>query len=100
MKIFKRNNLQETVETEIDIDAIAEAEIIQETTTEIVVEITIKTEVEIATGIEVETVEITAEIETEAEVEIGLLQGMEEENPNLDQAKDTLTRMTSATTAI
>ena len=41
MKIFKRNNLQETVEIETEIDPTVEAETIQEVTTE--------TEVEIAT---------------------------------------------------
>ena len=47
-----------------------------------------------------EIVETIQEIETEVEVEIGLIPEKEEEiNQDLDQVKDTLTEMTSATTA-
>ena len=63
MKIFKRNNLQETVEKETEIYPTVKVETIQET----------------ITGIEAEiegTVEITVEIE--AEVEIDLTQEMAE----------------------
>ena len=47
-----------------------------------------------------EIVETIQEIETEVEVEIGLIPEKEEEtSQDLDQVKDTLTEMTSATTA-
>ena len=74
-----------TVEVETEINPVVEAETIQEKIT--------GTEAEIE-----ETVETTVEIEVE--VEIGLTQEMEEEiNKDSDQVKDTLTRMTSVTSA-
>ena len=83
MRIFKRNNLLETVEIEIEIDPIVEVETIQETTI----------------GKEAEIEEIRVEIELE--VEIDLAQEMAEEIiKDLDQVKDTLTIKISATTVI
>ena len=86
MKIFKRNKLQE-IGTEIG-----------QTVGEETIQETIK-----ITGTEIErTVENITKIEVEktVEVEIGidLIQEMEELNIDLEQVKDTLTRMNSATT--
>ena len=90
MRIFRRNKTQETVEEEIEIDPTAEAELIQEKTIEITIEIT-EMVVETTTEIEAEIVETIAEIEIEEEVETDLIQGREEEiNLDLDQDKDTL----------
>ena len=76
---------------ETEIDPTAEVETIQETTTEVEIEIT-------TIGIEVEIVETIVEIE--AEVEIDLIPEKEEEtNQDLDQVKDTLTEMNFAITA-
>ena len=113
MKIFKRNNLQETVEVETEISPIAEAETTQWKTTEIETgtEEIMGTTTDTEAGIE-ETTEITTEIEVEigeivdttaeveAEVETDLIPEKEEEiNQDLDQVKDTLTGITSVTTA-
>ena len=95
---IQKNRTQETAEEETEIDPTLEAETVQEiiteTTTGMVVEIT-------TTEIEVEIAETTAEIETEAEEETDLILEKEEEiNLDLDQVKDTLTGMTSAISAI
>ena len=102
LRIFKRNNRQGVVETEIGIDLTAEIEIIQETITEI--EVGIEETTEIGTEIEVEIEEIVEtiqeiEIEIEVEVETGLILEKEEEiNQDQDQVKDILIEMISATT--
>ena len=103
MNIFKRNNRQGTVETEIEIHLTAEIEIIQEIITGIEVgieEIITEIGTEIEVGIEeiVETIQ-EIEIETEVEVKTGLIPEKEEEiSKDQDQVKDTLTEMISATT--
>ena len=73
MKIFKSNNLQETVEIGTEIDPTVEVKTIQEKMTE--------TEADIE-----ETVEIEAEVETDLTQEMA-----EEINQDLDQVKGTLT---------
>ena len=91
MKIFKRNKIQETIEEEIGIDPIVEAEIVLETITEM--------EVETITEIEVEIVETIVEIEVEEETD--LLQEREEEiNLDQDQVKDILTKVRFVVLAI
>ena len=95
MKIFRRNRTQETVDEETEIDPTAQAEIIQEKTTETTTEAT-EMVVETTTEIGAEIVETIAEIEIETEevVETDLNQGREEEiNLDLDQVKDTLTEV-------
>ena len=79
------------IEKETEIDPTAEVETIQETTTEVEIEIT-------TIGIEVEIVETIVELEIEAEID--LIPEKEETNQDLDQVKDTLTGMNSAITAI
>ena len=99
MKIFKPNNSQETVEIETGIGPTAGTEIIQEITIEIEAGIEETTEIGIEIEVEIEEiVETIQEIETEVEVEIGLIPEKKETNQDLDQVKDTLTKMTSATT--
>ena len=96
-KISKRNNSQGTVEIGIGTDLTAEIETIPEIIIGIEVGIGRITEIGIEIEVEIEeTVEVIQEIE--AEVEIGLIPEKEEINPDLDQVKDTLTKVTSATT--
>ena len=92
MKIFKGNRTQETVGEGTEIDLTVGVETIQERTTET----TTGMEIETTIGIEAEIVETTAEIETETEVEEEtdqILEREEEINPDLDQVKDTLTKV-------
>ena len=102
MKIFKRNNRQGVIETEIGIDQTVETEIIQETDTEIEVGTEEITEIDTEIEVEIEEiVETIQEIEIEVEVETGLILEKEEEiNKDQDQVKDILIEMISAITAI
>ena len=105
LKTFKRKSYQETVEVETEIGPTVEVETTQGITTGIEVGVDETTEINIEIEVEkeeiVETIqEIEIETEIKAEVEIGLIPDKEEEiNQDLDQVKDTLTGMTSATTA-
>ena len=87
------------VEIETEIGQTAEVEITQGIT--IGIEAGIEETTEITIGTEVEIGEIAERtVEIEVEVETGLIPEMEEEtNQDLDQVKDTLTRINSVTTA-